>query len=63
MEGASIAHMDTEILSLSLSLSRIIKNRHFSEQVEAIKELGDHITNPKGVGSGHGEYQFNRNLK
>ena len=34
----------------------------FAEQVEAIncKELGDHITNLKRVGTGHGEYHFDR---
>ena len=33
---------------------------YLAEQVEAIKELGDHITNLKRVGSGHGEYHFDR---
>ena len=34
---------------------------HFlTEQVKLIKEMGDHITNLKRVGPGHGEYHFDR---
>ena len=37
-----------------------MEGNYLAEQVEAIKELGDHITNLKRVGTGHGEYHFDR---
>ena len=37
-----------------------LEGNYLAEQAEAIKELGDHITNLKRVGSGHGEYYFHR---
>nr|CAC84556.1 Ferritin type 1 [Suberites domuncula] len=44
-------------------MSDFIENNFLTEQVEAIKELGDHITNLKRVGPGHGEYHFDKELK
>lgn len=37
-----------------------IESHFLTEQVEAIKELGDHITNLKRVGTGLGEYMFDK---
>ena len=44
-------------------MADFLEGNYLAEQVEAIKELGDHITNLKRVGAGHGEYHFDRNLK
>ena len=37
-----------------------IEGNFLSEQVEGMKELAGHITNLKRVGTGHGEYHFDR---
>jgi len=37
-----------------------IESHFLTEQVEAIKELGDYITNLKRVGTGLGEYMFDK---
>ncbi|KAI1301745.1 Soma ferritin [Halotydeus destructor] len=37
-----------------------LENEFLEEQVEAIKEISDHITNLKRVGSGLGEYMFDK---
>jgi len=37
-----------------------IEANFLTEQVEAIKELGDHVTNLKRVGTGLGEYIFDK---
>lgn len=39
-----------------------IESNYLTEQVEAIKEISDHITNLKRVGTGLGEYMFDKNL-
>lgn len=44
-------------------MTDFIEGHYLQEQVTAIKELGDHITNLKRVGSGLGEYQFDKNLE
>lgn len=41
-------------------MSDFIEGNFLHEQVSAIKELGDHITNLKRVGPGHGEYHFDK---
>ena len=46
--------------NLSLQMADFLEGNYLAEQVEAIKELGDHITNLKRVGTGHGEYHFDR---
>ncbi|CAL1266608.1 unnamed protein product [Larinioides sclopetarius] len=40
-----------------------LESEYLTEQVEAIKMLGDHVTNLKRVGSGLGEYIFDREFK
>jgi len=37
-----------------------IENEYLTEQVDAIKELSDHVTNLKRVGTGLGEYMFDK---
>lgn len=39
-----------------------LEGNYLQEQVEAIKELGDFVTNLKRVGPGHGEWHFDREL-
>lgn len=39
-----------------------IEAHYLTEQVEAIKELSDHITNLKRVGTGLGEYIYSKDL-
>jgi len=43
-------------------MQNFIKVNYLREQVEAIKELGDYITNLKRLGTGHGEWHFDRTL-
>ena len=49
------AHGDAQMMDF-------IEGEYLKEQVEAIKELGDHCTNLKRVGAGLGEYQFDHAL-
>jgi len=37
-----------------------LETHYLTEQVEAIKELGNHVTNLKRVGAGLGEYMFDK---
>ena len=39
-----------------------LEGNYLQEQVEAIKELGDYVTNLKRLGTGHGEWHFDREL-
>jgi ferritin heavy chain len=39
-----------------------IENEFLQEQVDAIKEIGDHVTNLKRVGEGLGVYMFDKQL-
>jgi len=41
-------------------MTDFIEGEFLQEQVKAIKEIGDHITNLKRVGSGLGEYLFDK---
>ena len=43
-------------------MTDFIEGQYLQEQVEAIKKIADHITNLKRVGSGLGEYMFDKNL-
>ena len=43
-------------------MSDFIDGNFLHEQVDAIKELGDYITQLERVGQGHGEYHFDREL-
>lgn len=50
------------LLSLTwlLQLCDFLENDFLIEQVQAIKELSDHITNLRRVGPGLGEYMYDR---
>ena len=41
-------------------LCDFLENEYLQEQVTAIKEISDHITNLKRVGPGLGEYMYDR---
>lgn len=41
-------------------MTDFLEGQFLQEQVESIKELGDHITNLKRVGSGLGEYMYDK---
>jgi len=43
-------------------MTDFIEGEYLQEQVRSIKEIGDHITNLKRVGSGLGEYMFDKNF-
>jgi ferritin heavy chain len=43
-----------------LQLCDFLENEYLQEQVTAIKEISDHITNLKRVGPGLGEYMYDR---
>jgi len=40
-----------------------IEGNYLHERVETIKKLGDYVTQLKDVGTGHGEWHFDRSLK
>jgi len=42
-------------------MTDFIEGNYLTEQVEAIKELSDYVTNLKRVGTGLGEYMFDKN--
>jgi len=44
-------------------MTDFLEGNFLQEQVEAIKQIGGYITNLKRVGSGLGEYQFDRELQ
>jgi len=57
------ALLDLHVLSDShndAQMSDFIEANYLTEQVEAIKELSDHVTNLKRVGPGLGEYMFDK---
>ncbi|XP_061162631.1 soma ferritin-like [Saccostrea echinata] len=43
-------------------MTDFIETHYLEEQVDAIKEISDHITQLKRVGSGLGEYEYDRRL-
>lgn len=45
---------------LFFQMADFIEGHFLHEQVQGIKELGDHITNLKRVGPGHGVYHYDR---
>ena len=45
---------------MPLQLSDFLEHEYLDEQVEAIKEIGDHITQLKRVGAGVGEYLYDK---
>lgn len=40
-----------------------LEGEYLKEQVDAIKDLSDRITNLKRVGAGHGEWHYDRELQ
>ncbi|KAL8617334.1 hypothetical protein ACOMHN_041211 [Nucella lapillus] len=44
------------------NMTDFLEGNYLHEQVEGIKQISDHITNLKRVGSGLGEYLFDKNL-
>lgn len=50
------------ILGLFLKMCDFLETHYLEEQVNAIKEISDHITQLKRVGSGLGEYEYDRRL-
>lgn len=45
-----------------LKMCDFLETHYLEEQVNAIKEISDHITQLKRVGSGLGEYEYDRRL-
>ena len=45
-----------------LQMCDFLESEYLEEQVNAIKEVGDHITNLKRVGPGLGEWQYDQKL-
>ena len=43
-------------------MSDFLEGNYLQEQVDAIKEISDHITNIKRVDTGHGIYHFDKEL-
>ena len=46
-----------------LQMTDMIEGQYLEEQVEAIKDLSDKITNLKRVGPGLGEWHFDKDLQ
>eukprot|EP00745_Piridium_sociabile_P026352 TRINITY_DN41_c0_g2_i1.p1 TRINITY_DN41_c0_g2~~TRINITY_DN41_c0_g2_i1.p1 ORF type:complete len:171 (+),score=53.25 TRINITY_DN41_c0_g2_i1:285-797(+) len=44
-------------------MTDFLESEYLQEQVTAIKEIGDHVTNLKRVGTGLGEYMFDQKLE
>jgi len=53
LHGVASSHNDAQ-------MADFIENNYLTEQVEAIKQLGDYITQLKRVGPGMGEYLFDK---
>ncbi|WP_459504019.1 ferritin family protein, partial [Erwinia amylovora] len=49
------SHKDAQMMDF-------LEGEYLQEQVKSMKEIADHITNLKRVGSGLGEYMFDKNL-
>ena len=54
--------MLTQIILYTLQMADFIESEFLEEQVEAIKQISDYITQLKRVGSGLGEFQFDKDL-
>ena len=48
---------------LYLQMCDFIETEYLEEQVKAIKEISDHITQLKRVGCGLGEYMYDKQLQ
>lgn len=55
LHNVGSGHMD-------VNLCDFLETHYLQEQVDAIKEIGDHVTNLKRVGEGLGTYMFDRRL-
>lgn len=55
IHGIAASHNDANMCDF-------LETEFLQEQVEAIKELGDHITNLQRVGEGLGVYMFDKQL-
>merc|ERR1711872_575420 len=44
-------------------MTDFLEGEYLQEQVKSIKQIGDHITNLKRVGTGLGEFEFDKNLE
>lgn len=44
------------------NLCDFLETHYLQEQVDAIKEIGDHVTNLKRVGEGLGVFMFDQKL-
>lgn len=45
-----------------LQMTDFLEGEYLKEQVEAIKEMADHVTQLKRVGTGLGEYMYDKEL-
>lgn len=45
-----------------VNLCDFLDNEFLNEQVESMKEIGDHVTNLKRVGEGLGVFMFDKEL-
>lgn len=50
-------------LSVIFQMCDFIESEFLEEQVNAIKEISDHVTQLKRVGAGLGEYQYDKQLQ
>ncbi len=48
------------LLMFVLQMCDFLESEYLEEQVKAIKEISDHITNLKRVGAGMGEYLYDK---
>jgi ferritin heavy chain len=55
IHGIASSHNDANMCDF-------LETEYLQEQVDAIKELGDHITNLERVGEGLGVYLFDKQL-
>lgn len=56
MHSVASGHMD-------VNLCDFLETHYLQEQVDAIKEIADHVTNLKRVGEGLGVYMFDQKLR
>lgn len=50
-------------LSVIFQMCDFIESEFLEEQVNAIKEISDHVTQLKRVGTGLGEYMYDKQLQ
>ena len=52
--------VDADCPCLPLQFMDFLEGEYLKEQVDAIKEISDHVTNLKRVGPGLGEYMYDK---